>query len=194
MSPAIPVIKGCGHQAISHCSHPSHPGIQDGEKQDPGPRQLKYVSRNEVSQPALPNFHTQNKEVLNSLRFLLWQKSFDEYSTIWFVFAKLLYILVPPLPPQNSPSVLFERLSPGLRSVSHSVMSEPLPHHGLESASLLCPRNSARKNTGVGRHSLLQGILLTQGSNTGLLHCRRILYHLSHKGSPSAWLRSTTNY
>ena len=194
MSTAISVIKGCGHQAISHCSHSSHPGIQDGEKQDTGPRQLKCVSRNDLSQPALPTFHTQNKEVLNLLRFLLQQKSFDEYSTIWFVFAKLLYILVPPLPSQNSPSVLFERLSPGLRSVSHSVMSEPLPHHGLLSASLRCPQNSARKNTGVGSHSLLQGIFLTQGSNTGLLHCRRILYHLNHKGSPSTWLRSTTSY
>ena len=180
MSTAISVIKGCGHQAISHCSHSSHPGIQDGEKQDTGPRQLKCVSRNDLSQPALPTFHTQNKEVLNLLRFLLQQKSFDEYSTIWFVFAKLLYILVPPLPSQNSPSVLFERLSPGLRSVSHSVMSEPLPHHGLQSASLLWPQNSARKNTGVGSHSLLQGIFLTQGSNMGLLHCRQIFYHVSH--------------
>ena len=36
------------------------------------------------------------------------------------------------------------------------------------------------KNTGVGGHSLLQRIFLTQGSNPGLLHCRRILYHLSH--------------
>ena len=33
-------------------------------------------------------------------------------------------------------------------------------------------------------HSLLQGIFLTQGSNPGLLHCRQILYHLSHQGSP----------
>ena len=30
---------------------------------------------------------------------------------------------------------------------------------------------------------LLQGIFLTQGSNPGLLHCRRIPYHLSHPGS-----------
>ena len=30
----------------------------------------------------------------------------------------------------------------------------------------------------------LQGIFLTQGSNPGLPHCRRILYHLSHQGSP----------
>ena len=36
------------------------------------------------------------------------------------------------------------------------------------------------KNTGVGCPSLLQGIFLTQGLNLGLLHCRWILYHLSH--------------
>ena len=40
------------------------------------------------------------------------------------------------------------------------------------------------KNSGVGSLSLLQGIVLTQKSNQGLLHCRQILYQLSHKGSP----------
>ena len=40
------------------------------------------------------------------------------------------------------------------------------------------------KNTGVGSHSLLQGIFPTQGSSPGLLHCRQISYHLSHQGSP----------
>ena len=34
--------------------------------------------------------------------------------------------------------------------------------------------------TGVGCHSLAQGIFPTQGSNLGFLHCRQILYHLSH--------------
>ena len=43
--------------------------------------------------------------------------------------------------------------------------------------------DSPGKNTGVGCHALLQGIFPTQGSNPGLLHCRRILYHLSHQGS-----------
>ena len=33
-------------------------------------------------------------------------------------------------------------------------------------------------------HSLLLGIFPTQGSNLGLLHCRQIVYHLSHQGSP----------
>ena len=38
--------------------------------------------------------------------------------------------------------------------------------------------------TGVGSLSLLQRLFPTQGSNPGLLHCRRILYQLSHKESP----------
>ena len=38
-------------------------------------------------------------------------------------------------------------------------------------------------NPAVGFHFLLRGIFLTQGSNPGLLHCRRILYQLSHQGS-----------
>ena len=36
-------------------------------------------------------------------------------------------------------------------------------------------------NTGVGCHSLLQGIFLTQWLNLGLLNCRQILYHLSYQ-------------
>ena len=40
------------------------------------------------------------------------------------------------------------------------------------------------KNSGVGSLSLLQGIFPTQESNQGLLHCRWILYQLSHQGSP----------
>ena len=35
----------------------------------------------------------------------------------------------------------------------------------------------------VARHSLLQGIFPTQGSNRGLLHCRQVPHHLSHQGS-----------
>ena len=41
--------------------------------------------------------------------------------------------------------------------------------------------NSPGKNTGVGSHSLLQRIFLTQGLNLSLLHCRQILYCLSHQ-------------
>ena len=48
---------------------------------------------------------------------------------------------------------------------------------------LLCPWNSLGKNTGVGCHTLLQGIFPTQGSNSGLLHYRQILYSLSHQAA-----------
>ena len=36
----------------------------------------------------------------------------------------------------------------------------------------------------MGSLSVLQGIFPTQGLNPGLLLCRRILYYLSHQGSP----------
>ena len=46
---------------------------------------------------------------------------------------------------------------------------------------LYSPWNSPGQHIGVGSLSLLQGILPTQGSNPGLLHCRQILYLLSHR-------------
>ena len=47
---------------------------------------------------------------------------------------------------------------------------------------------SPGKNAGVGCHALLQGILPTHRLNSSLPHCRQILYHLSHQGSPtSTW-------
>ena len=52
-----------------------------------------------------------------------------------------------------------------------------------------CPWNSPGKNTGVGCYSLLQGSFPTQRLNSSLLHCRQILYHLSHQGSlKEEWL------
>ena len=70
-------------------------------------------------------------------------------------------------------------------SESCSVVSESLRPLGLYS-----PWNSPGKNTAVGSLSLFQGIFPTQGSNPGLLHCRQILYQLSHEGSPRilAWV------
>ena len=48
---------------------------------------------------------------------------------------------------------------------------------------------SQGKNTEVGYHALLQGIFPTQGLNSGLPHCRRILYHQSHQASPRCSLQ-----
>ena len=68
-------------------------------------------------------------------------------------------------------------------SENRSAMSDSLRPHGLYS-----PWNSPGQNTGVGSHSLLQGIFPTQGSNPGLWHCRQILYQLSHReGAQPNW-------
>ena len=50
--------------------------------------------------------------------------------------------------------------------------------------------DSPGKNTGVGCHALLQGIIPTQGSNPALSHWRQILYCPSHQRSPRilAWV------
>ena len=64
---------------------------------------------------------------------------------------------------------------------SHSVMSDSLWPHGLQSTTLLHPWDFPGKSTVVGCHCLLQGIFLTQGSNLALPHCRQTLYWLSHQ-------------
>ena len=69
-------------------------------------------------------------------------------------------------------------LSTTSESESRSVTSNSL------GPQVLSSWNSPAQNTGVGSLSLLQGIFPTQGSNPALPHCRRILYQLSHKGSP----------
>ena len=60
--------------------------------------------------------------------------------------------------------------------------------HGVQSTRLCCPWNSPVKNTGVGCHSLLQGIFLTQGLNLGLLHCRQTFtfFRATREGGPDS--------
>ena len=70
------------------------------------------------------------------------------------------------------------------KSVSRSVVSDFLQSCVPQPTRLLCPWDSSGKKTGVGSHSFLQGIFPTQGLNLGFLHCRQILYLLSHQGSP----------
>ena len=62
-----------------------------------------------------------------------------------------------------------------MKALVAQVVSNSLQPHGLQPTRLLCPRDSPGKNTGVGYHSLLQEIFLTQGL---------ILYRLSHQQSP----------
>ena len=54
----------------------------------------------------------------------------------------------------------------------------------LQADSLPAEPQGKPKNTRMGSLCLLQGILPTQELKWGLLHCRQILYQLSHKGSP----------
>ena len=90
--------------------------------------------------------------------------------------------------PEFQASVSSATHSIAWKSKSRLVTYYSLQPHG--PARLLSPWNSPGKNTGntgngLGSHSLLQGTFPTQGSNPSLLHCRQILYHLSHQGSPN---------
>ena len=78
-----------------------------------------------------------------------------------------------------------------MRVLSHSVgttLCDPMDY-SLPGFSV--HGDSPGKNTGVGCHALFLGIFPTWRSNPGLLHCRQILYHLSHTGAKlSQWLES----
>ena len=87
------------------------------------------------------------------------------------------------------------------RTLESGLLRAPFYGHSLSNAQLvLCHSISALKfqdvvmvvifthfadGDGVGCHTLLQGIFPAQGSNSGLPHCRKILYHLRHQGSPT---------
>ena len=71
-------------------------------------------------------------------------------------------------------------------SVSLSVVSNSATPWTIASQAL-CPCDFPGKNTGVGCHSLLQGIIPTQESNLDLLHCREIRDYLQSEppGNPT---------
>ena len=81
--------------------------------------------------------------------------------------------------PFRRPSVVSNDFATYVQRLFVTLRRNSLQPHGLYS-----PQNSSGQNTGVGSLSLLQGIFPTQGLNPGLPHCRRILYQLSHQGSP----------
>ena len=68
----------------------------------------------------------------------------------------------------SSAVLFFKRVNSEVKSLSHvRLFATP--------TRLLCPWDFPGKSTGVGCHSLLQGIFPTQGWNPGLLHCRQTL-------------------
>ena len=93
-------------------------------------------------------------------------------------------------PPEDLPNPGIKPRSPSLQE--DSLPSEPPGKPRLkmlvaQTYPTLCdPMDGSLPGSTVHEilHSLLQGIFPTQGSNPGLLHCRRILYHLSHQGGP----------
>ena len=107
----------------------------------------------------------------DSLNFLALSECFLSHVRGVFMYNLFTYFLGPFL------SLLF--WEPYNVNESSSVVSIFLRPHGL-----YIPWDSPGQNTAVGSLSLLQRIFPSQGSNTGLPHCRQILYQLSQKGSP----------
>ena len=95
----------------------------------------------------------------------------------------------PHVPSFLSPlSQYFLLLSPTIRSFIScvsvcSVASDSSRYYGLQPARLPCPWDSPGENTGVGCHSLLQWIFLTQESNPHILHWQADFLPISHLGS-----------
>ena len=105
-------------------------------------------------------------QLLYNFRFSIWLFFLSFLYLYWYSLYFLLILFT------WFPLVLCE-------SESCSVVSNSLRPHGLYSTW-----NFLGQNTGMGNLSLLQGIFPAQGSNSGHLHCRQILYQVSHKGSP----------
>ena len=97
-----------------------------------------------------------------------------------------------PSPPAFNPSQ-HQGLLSGYRLVSlindyavfnHSVMSDSLWPHGLWPTRLLCPRGFSRQEYWSGLPCPPPGDLPNPGIKPSSSHCRWILHHLSHWGSP----------
>ena len=116
---------------------------------------------------------------LSSFTFIKRLFSFSSLSAMRVVssaYLRLLIFLLAILIPACASSSPTFHLIYSINQYYRSVMSNSLWIHGLHS-----PQNSPGQNTGVGRHSLLEGIFPTQELNPGLPHCKQILYQLSYQ-------------
>ena len=85
----------------------------------------------------------------------------------------------------GKPSSLQEKITKGWRFMSEIVVVwKSFSRVRLFVTPRTTVRGILQARKRVGSLSLLQEIFPTQGSNPGLPHCRRILYQLSHMGSP----------
>ena len=95
--------------------------------------------------------------------------------------GKLLFLTLPKVHYVIFSSVLCAVLS-------HSVLSNSLLPMDCSLPGTSVHGDSPGRDTGIVCHALLQGIFPNQGLNPDLPHCRRLLYHLSHQGSPYSLL------
>ena len=108
--------------------------------------------------------------------FSLLKQLFQEQYTISYCGINLYFLMsICLITTSLSPYSLLLHLFPSpppmiMCMLKLSIMSNSFVIHGLQPASLLCQWNSPGKNTGVGSHSLLQGIFPTKGLNPCLLH------------------------
>ena len=68
------------------------------------------------------------------------------------------------------PNTIFVCMCVSVPMLIHPSHVQLLQPHGLQPTRLLSPWDFSGKNTGVGYHLLLQGILQIQGLNSHLLH------------------------
>ena len=94
---------------------------------------------------------------------------------------------------QSCCHIVVDSLNDSPTLTRRSVMSDPLWLHVTVATRPLCPWDFPGKNTGVGCHSLLQGIFLIQGLTLHLLHWQTDSLPLSHLGSP-AFMSSSPNW
>ena len=92
----------------------------------------------------------------------------------------------PAYTPWNSPIRILEWVAFPFSKGSSNPGIEPRTP-ALRADSLPAEPQVKPKNTGVGSLPLLQQIFLTHESNWGLLHCRQVLYQVSHQGSHKAF-------
>ena len=64
----------------------------------------------------------------------------------------------------------------------------------IQPTRLLCPWILQARMLEWVAISFSRRIFWTQGSNSGLLHCRQIFYHLSHQGSPPLTTTGSANH
>ena len=130
-------------------------------------REWLGVRHSSIRMPTLPLMYSVTHLLICKIGNMCWQYMLQKI--IWWSLERTLC-----------------KAPPGPMCVSRSVVSDSCDPHRLHPSSFLCPWDPPGKNTGGGCRLFLQGIFPTQGSNPGLLHCRQILYHLSHQGSRNA--------